>query len=327
MNNLSYIQLLNRTLEIYLDKSAEEAFEFIESNYVGIIGNEAQIYNFRYALSAASGLKEVAMDLLREAVIEKGYWYSFDYLRKDQDLKILRKEAEFKNILNICKDREKISKASNEFEVKLSDLNEMHTLKSFLEKKDEISSKSKENLLISFHGDQESVKTIEPYWKSKSLDKYSKVFPQSREILFSDAYGWDDLEKCSDEIKELDESLSLIWSKDNKVVGGFSAGARIALYSLLLDKIDAKGFIFVAPWLPEIQSWDMLFEKLSGRGIKFYIICGENDEDCYESTLDFIETLNAYEIDHMFRAVENLDHDYPENFSEIIDEAMKFINS
>lgn len=326
MNNLTYIQLLNRTLEIYLNKSATEAFEFIESNYVGIIGNEAQIYNFRYALSAACELKEVAMTLLKEAVIDKGYWYSYDYLRKDQDLKILRKEQEFKNILNICKDREKLSKTSNEFQFRLSNVTDMYSLSEFIAKEEEIRGFAKENVLVSFHGDQESAKMMLPYWNSKALDNYTKVFPQSQEILFSDAYGWDDLEKCSDNIKEFDQNINKIWSNDNKIIGGFSAGARIALYSLLLDKIDAKGFIFVAPWLPEVQSWDMLFEKLQGRGIKFYIVCGEKDEDCYESTIDFVETLNAYEIDHMYRAVEDLDHDYPVNFDEIIKEAVKFIN-
>lgn len=326
MNKLTYIQLLNRTLEIYLDKSANEAFEFIESNYVGVIGNEAQIYNFRYALAAASGLKEVAIGLLNEAVIDKGYWYSFDYLRKDQDLKILRKEDDFKKILNICKDREKISKSSNEFKILTSNNEAALSLSEFAAKASEHKSSNGDKLLLAFHGDQESPKLTVPYWNSKSLNSYSKIFPQSHEILFSDAFGWDDLELCSNNISELDKVLSEVWSKDDKIVGGFSAGARISLYSLLLDKIDAKGFIFVAPWLPEIQSWDMLFEKLKDRGIKFYIVCGERDEDCYESTLDFVETLNAYEIDHMYRVIDNLDHDYPANFDELLEEAIKFIN-
>ena len=39
----------------------------------GIVGNEAQIYNFKYALASAAGLEEEALHLMKEAIIEKGF--------------------------------------------------------------------------------------------------------------------------------------------------------------------------------------------------------------------------------------------------------------
>lgn len=325
LNDLTYIQLLNRTLEIYLDKGPEEGYEFIANNYVGVIGNDAQIYNFRYSLAAASGLKDEALKILNEAVKDKGYWYSYDYLRKDQDLKILRKEQDFKEILEICKRREDDAIDNNPFMVKHIGTDGAVTLEEFAASYVEDNFK-KDKVFMGFHGDQESFKIMSPYWDNKVLKDYDKVFCQSEEILFTDAYGWDDLEQCSNNISKAYSVIKEKYSSENTILGGFSAGARIALYSLLLDKIDCKGFVFVAPWLPEIQSWDILFEKLKGRGLKFYIVCGEDDEDCFESTNDFIETLDAYEIDHMYRVVENLDHDYPVNFEEILKEAVDFIN-
>ncbi len=39
-----------------------------------------KIYNFKYALASAAGLEEEAMHVMKEAIIEKGFWYGNEYL-------------------------------------------------------------------------------------------------------------------------------------------------------------------------------------------------------------------------------------------------------
>lgn len=56
MKRITYTNLLNRTLEIYMKDDYLEAYNFITENYKGVKGNLAQIYNFRYTI-ATSGQK------------------------------------------------------------------------------------------------------------------------------------------------------------------------------------------------------------------------------------------------------------------------------
>ena len=53
-------------------------------------GNQAQLYNFLYTLACKSGQPEKAIELLKEAVYEKDYWYADQYLREDDDLDPIR---------------------------------------------------------------------------------------------------------------------------------------------------------------------------------------------------------------------------------------------
>jgi len=50
-----------------------EAYNFITENYQGIKVNLAQIYNFRYTIANTAGLEELALKIMSEAIVEKGF--------------------------------------------------------------------------------------------------------------------------------------------------------------------------------------------------------------------------------------------------------------
>lgn len=90
LKRISYTRLLNKTLEIYRKDDHLEAYNFITENYKGIKkGNLAQIYNFRYSIANEAGLEELALQIMREAIVEKGFWYQYNYLIEDEYLKSL----------------------------------------------------------------------------------------------------------------------------------------------------------------------------------------------------------------------------------------------
>ena len=109
-NGMTYIQLLNETLHCYASKGSLEAYTYIMEHAKGIVGNEAQIYNFKYALASAAGLEEEALHLMKEAIIEKGFWYGYEYLISDDDLKPLHKFEGFHQMVQLCKEREELAK-------------------------------------------------------------------------------------------------------------------------------------------------------------------------------------------------------------------------
>ncbi|WP_439033642.1 alpha/beta hydrolase [Bacillus paranthracis] len=308
-NGMTYIQLLNETLHCYASKGSLEAYTYIMEHAKGIVGNEAQIYNFKYALASAAGLEEEALHLMKEAIIEKGFWYGNEYLISNDDLKPLHKFEEFHQMVQLCKEREELAKKTERADVKY------------------IESKKKEKLFIAMHGDQENIGIIEPYWKSVLAQNYTLALPQSSKIQFSDGFVWDDLHRGKEELKEHYDKLIENRTVEHVIIGGFSAGARVALYTILQKNIAVDGFIFMAPWLPEVEEWNELLGVLQDKHIKGYIVCGDQDEDCFECTQQFVQLLRDKNIEHKYKIIPNLNHDYPIHFEEVLKEAIEYIGN
>ncbi|MEW9180233.1 alpha/beta hydrolase [Bacillus mycoides] len=308
-NNMTYIKLLNETLHCYANKGSFEAYSYIMNNAKDVMGNEAQIYNFKYALASAAGLEEEALHLMKKAIIENGFWYGSEYLISDDDLKPLHKFEEFHRMVQLCKEREELAKKSEQADVKYK------------------YSKQTENLLITLHGDQENIQIIEPYWNSVMEQGFMLALPQSSQIQFSDGYVWDNIERGREELKGHYNKIKVNKTFGNIIIGGFSAGARVALHSMLQGEIEVNGFIFVAPWLPEMEEWEEMIGILHDKSIKGYIICGDQDEDCFEGTQQFVKLLKDKNIEHKYKVVPNLNHDYPHNFDELLKEAIEYIGS
>ena len=91
-------------------------------------------------------------------------------------------------------------------------------------------------------------------------------------------------------------------------------------YSRLLNKT------LEIQWLPEIDEWAPLLDKIREKGIKGYVVCGDKDDDCYECNRRFIDLLSSKKIFYEFKIFKGLDHDYPDNFNEILLKAIEFIS-
>lgn len=314
MTTLTYTQLINGTLALNEDAGSLKAYQFITKYESEVQGNRAQIFNFRYALAGAAGLEQEALTIMREAIIEHGYWYGYDYLVGDEDLQLLHKYDDFQEMVQLCKEREAYAQQTA-----------TPALKVIRDQK--VSEHESQTLLIALHGDQENIEITEGYWRSIVSYHCMLALPQSSQIQLSDGYEWEDVEKGSAELQEHYDQMIAISNVDaaNVIVGGFSTGARVALNALLYGEISVKGFILVAPWLPEIEEWEHLLDTLAERNIKGYVICGNDDEDCYESTIRLVTLLDEKNVDHVFIEVDGLDHDYPDNFEQLLNEATEYI--
>jgi len=301
---ITYTKLLNNTLGLYMEGRYKEAYEYITERSKDVKGNNAQIYNFRYSIACKAGYYDTAMDIFEEAINKKGYWYSYDYLYGDKDLEPLRQNIKFSELAEICRIREEEDKKNSVPQLKLL-------------KPKNMDKQDKQPLLIALHGNQENISLVEDYWNSCLNGHFILALPQSSQVEFSDAYSWEDIEKSSIELKEHYEKILTAndIDKDSIIIGGFSAGARVALYSIFKSYIEVKGCIFVAPWLPEINEWHQLFDISKLKGVRFHIICGEKDEDCLDCTLNFVNILKEKNIPHTLTLVKDLDHDYPNNFN------------
>ncbi|WP_082759971.1 ribosome small subunit-dependent GTPase A [Abyssisolibacter fermentans] len=318
MNKIKYTNLLNNTLKLYEEKGSLEAYKYITENKGLVIGysNEAQIYNYRYALAGAAGLEKEALQIMKEAILDKGYWYSYDYLIEDDDIKSLHKYDDFQNMINICKDREQQAKKLAKSEIKIID--------------NSVKDTDDKTLIVALHGNQENIEITEEYWRVVvTTNNNILALPQSSQIQVSDGYVWYDVQKGSNELMKHYEDLLKEHNVgiNNIIVGGFSAGAGVVLDAVLNDKILVKGLILVAPWLSKIDEWKSKINKLKQKDIKVYVVCGDKDGDCFECTQKFIKLLDEENISYKYKLIKNLEHAYPENFVENLKDALSYIKN
>jgi len=312
VGGLTYERLLNRTLELYRRGDYSGAYDFITRNAEKVNGNVAQVYNFRYSLASRAKRYDLALGLMREAIIDRGFWYSYDYLIEDDDLRPLGGDERFRQLVSICKEREDEAKRNTRPDLKLVNPIEGHGDK-------------RPSLFIALHGNQQNMRLAEENWSSSVLADCILALPQSSQIDFSDAFGWNDLEKGARELKEHVERILSTYDVDpgSTIIGGFSAGARLALYSILHDVVDVKGFLFVGPWLPEIDVWEPLLVKLRNKGIRGHVICGDKDADCFESSNRFAKMLDRAGVVSRYDIAKGMDHDFPDDFKQNLP---RFIN-
>ncbi len=308
---LTYTQLINQTLAQYLDGAYEDAYNNITNNSPLVNGNEAQVYNFRYSIACKLGNTPLALELFKEAVLDKGYWYACSYLQEDDDLEPLRRESEFEALYEMCYERETSARRETK-----------PTMLTFLpENPVEMAS---EQVLVVLHGNQENAAITKPYWLEALNHGITLALQQSSQIEFSDAYCWDNLEKSTQEtgalFNKLMEEKSVPVS--NRILGGFSAGARTALYAVLTGVVQVGKLILVSPWFPEFDAWGEILENLKSLDVKIYLFAGSQDEDCLEGSLKLANWLELNEISHEFNLIPGLDHDYPTDFEHALAEIL-----
>ncbi len=297
---MTYTQILNETLAVYRQSGAEAAFEFVEREAKSLAGDYPQIDNFRYALAAAAGKKQEAMNIMREAIEGKGYWYSYEYLEADEDLDLLRKEPEFEKWLQLCKEREEEAIANQESKILLLG-NEGEP----------------KPLLLVLHGDQENLEIAKPYWEGAVEQGYLVALQQSSQVEFSHGYNWSDICQGVAEVGTYAEALNAEGLAGSPVwIGGFSAGCNVALRAMLDGAIEADHFVFMAPWLPDLEDWKADLAKLKEKGIRGHILVGDQDCDCQEGAEALASLLTDLDLDVTFELIEGLSHDYPDDFAE-----------
>ena len=102
---MSYSSFLEASVKLYQEAKYREAYDMITCAVDSPDSIPALVYYLRYSFASRAGMLDLAMDLLREAVIDEGYWYSAEHLG-DDDLEPLRSRSEFQSLVELCSKRE-----------------------------------------------------------------------------------------------------------------------------------------------------------------------------------------------------------------------------
>ena len=311
MKTFSYTDILNETIKRYVNGDYKGAYTFITEEAPKVVTNLAQIYNFRYAIASKMGDVELSIKLFKEAVEDHEFWYSYEYLMEDDDLEPIRNKPVFKELANTCKEREISAKKSTQAKLKVIEPKE---------------NEDTNQLLIGLHGNQENIEVVEEYWTSQEFNGYTVALPQSSEIEFATGYVWEDIEQGAKELKAHYAQLTALKATpySQVTIGAFSAGADVALEALVRGYIRANRLILIAPWFADLDRLSNNMAKLKELGVLIYMVCGDADEDCFESTDAFAELLDDHEIPYEFAIIEGLDHTYPRPFNSVLNHCFSY---
>ena len=271
--------------------------------------------NWRYCAAALLNKSDLAIEIIQES-FEAGFWWSEEYLRSDDDLKILQDLPAFNQLVEAFEQRRQVAQAASK-PVSLPLPLPTQTTEAL-------------PLLLALHGNTQNAKDSVTFWESAVEQGWLTVLLQSSQIFGPDAYVWDDLELGGSEIKDHYEQFLKEYSIDSErlVIGGFSKGGEMAIWQTLMNIIPVSGFIAVNPggpfindtekWLPIIESDKNLTEK---RG---YFVVGENDQ-----SLDNIKALHELLVSKGMACKliisPAIAHDFPDDFNQILEQALQYL--
>ena len=77
---MPYTSSLEAAIVLYREGRYLEAYDLITEQAESPDAIPALVYYFRFSFACRAGLHDLALSLLREAIIDRGFWYSPDHL-------------------------------------------------------------------------------------------------------------------------------------------------------------------------------------------------------------------------------------------------------
>jgi predicted esterase len=272
------------------------------------------------------GEHDRAIQTLQSAT-KRAIWWPADSLQ-DSDLESIRNRPEFRTIEEDCKRLQQLAPktANPQLMVRVPTGH---------------SERRESPALIVFHGRGTEHPGISAEdWLPVLSTGTILAAPWSSQVYDLTSRCWDNWELAEQDVKWTFQELRAKHRLDSKriVLGGFSQGAALSIYSALKGLIPSCGFVAVAPsdWVrPEARratERSELSEPFAGlvrasncRGLRGTIIIGDMDP-----FLSKIEQLYALMVDRgldgKLQVEKGIGHEYPKGFDNKLREAVEFVS-
>jgi predicted esterase len=258
--------------------------------------------------------KEAALKTLEEG-ISNGIWWSRNSLMQEPDLKEIRNDLRFSQILEICDYRHTLEKQSTQPELLI------RTPTNYKGQKLPI--------LLVLHSWGSNNADFEHYWNG-GVEQREILFCslQSSQLVGQNRYGWDN-EQIGH--KEIHQALTTINNNfkiknSNIIMAGASQGARTVLSAVFSGITSVRGFLLLFPAIRDTNAFlsydEFQFSNLLK--VKGIIITGEKDQ-FYGPNKQLSEELNFRGINCKFKSYQDLGHWFPDDFTQVLKESIDFI--
>jgi predicted esterase len=184
-------------------------------------------------------------------------------------------------------------------------------------------------MFMALHGEGSAIETFKEQWEPVTmLDQgFIVVYIQSSQVICTNGYRWmGDWKKTREEITTCYDEVMQNHPIDPEkvIVGGFSGGGIAAIEIALANIFPIKGFITMsAGHKPESFTRERV-EKTTKRGVKAVLMQGEQEQT--PESQQMVQILDESGLVYQ-KVIFSGGHEFPEDFPEMLAEAIKFVMS
>lgn len=254
--------VLEETLSIS-ENGYAAAYQFLLEEYEKNPENYGpQTQYFLACLAGGANSPENALEWLRKAILDNGWWYRPEVL-EDEDLASLKNNPAFISLKSVSDHR---------YADALSGTKEVFTWKR----------KTADNLFLAVHGNTQNGQIARDDWKPllRETAQWQLETIQSAEPDGYGTYRWSyDMVSYVPVAEAMEQMQNQGYNKI--ACGGFSAGCDMLLRAIVFTPARCDMLILQSPWIPLLQDHtEALVNALRQKNIALNIFCGSEDEDC-----------------------------------------------
>ncbi len=186
-------------------------------------------------------------------------------------------------------------------------------------------------LLMAVHGNCSMIEREINFYRPATEWGWTLAMPQSSQPWgIEGQYVWGDWEVTSRQLEKYWGMISRQAEYDSKriVTAGISKGGEVAVWLAMSDRVPAQGFIAIAPSGSHVEEPQKLRSFVEGsceRGLRGYLIVGDQDTYCYEPTLKLATFLKEQGIPHELEVHSGLGHWFPLDFERSLRRGLEFV--
>jgi predicted esterase len=190
---------------------------------------------------------------------------------------------------------------------------------------------AKPPLLIALHGNGNCIEEDVEFYRSATAKGWLLAMPESVLRAFENRPLWTDEEMVREQVQRFYMELAQRHDFDESrvVLAGISAGGHGAVELTLTNAIPARGFIALAAncqrFPPNRERLIPLIDASRERGVRAYVIVGDQDAMCYEKTVALAELLKERDLPCELEIHAGLGHEFPPNFEQSLQRGLSFI--
>ena len=285
--------LLEESLSI-AENGYAAAYQFLLAEYEKNPENYGpQTLYFLACFAGGTGLPEKALEWLRKAILDHGWWYRPEVL-EDDDLASLKDDPAF-ILLKSSSDRRYADAVSG-------------TRAVFTWER-----KNADNLFLAVHGNTQNGQIARGDWKPllRNDPQWQLETIQSAEPDGYGTYRWSyNMVSCAPVANAIEKMQNKGYTKI--VCGGFSAGCDMLLRTIVFTSARCDLLILQSPWIPILQDHsETLVHAFRQKNIALRILCGSDDEDCLPMAKQLFEVTTGEGISVELAVQEGSRHQFP----------------
>jgi predicted esterase len=304
----SFNRFRGSLMDLYEAGDYTTALELVEENEADFPDMSARVTFWKMCLLSLAGCLDDALSTFRQGLASGMWWAESQF--NDTDLDPLRDLPEFVNL--VAESRQRYNRERQLIErdriLLLPDTPHSEPFP----------------LLVVLHGRSGNEESDLAYWDVARREGWGILSPRSRQPLFPGSYCWDNpvagLEEILFHLEGVLKKHKI--NRERIVIGGFSQGSGMALYTALQPGTPICGFIGVGTWWPDIDSIAALAQ--SGKQVRSYFITGEGDHTL-ERAREIQSTLSAHGIVCTEEVHPDLGHEFPSEFERSLKRALEVI--